>query len=393
MNPVIPVRGLIAPALLVLFAACDGGGTQPEQPGSVQLTASTTGRVMDRDGYSISVDGGAAVPVQANGTAAIPGLTPGAHTLAISGVAPNCTVEGGTSRTVTVQPQTAAPVAVTVQCVADRFAYLHGLGAAQGIGLTVAKVDGSDPVVLKSGLRLGRLSWKPDGYSVLYVRAGMYPSGDPVSSIWSIDVITRDSVLLAGTLGMNVDPQWSPTGDRIAFSFSPLSGMAVPSRVIIMNADGSGQRSVTGYAGNGYESMPTWSPDGNRLAYRRGSELRIVNTDGTGDRLVTDLGTGDYAQTAWSPDGAWIVWSARNPDTATGDLYRVRPDGTGRATITETTVIWEQHPSFMADGRILFTATPQGGVINDPWAIAVDGSGRTNLLTTPQVGELIVAWQ
>jgi hypothetical protein len=46
--------------------------------------------------------------------------------------------------------------------------------------------------------------------------------------------------------------------------------------------------------------------------------------------------------------------------------------------------VWEQFPSFMADGRIAFTATPQGGVISDPWAIAVDGSGRVNLLTTPR---------
>lgn len=392
MNTVIPVRGLIAPALLVLFAACDGGGTESEPPGSVQLTASTTGRALDRDGYSVSVDGGTAVPLQTNGTATIGSLTPGSHTLVISGVAPNCTLDGGASRTVTVQPQAAAPVTIAVQCVGDRYAYIRGLGTG-GLGLFMAKVDGTEAVELKRMVRNGRLSWRPDGSSLLYVRVESHPSGDPVSSIWSVDVITRDSVLVAGTLGMNVDPQWSPPGDRIAFAFSPLSGMAVPSRLIIMNADGSGRRGVTGYTGNGYESMPTWSPDGNQLAYRRGSELRVVNADGTGDRLVTDLGTEDYTQMAWSPDGAWIVWSARNPDTATGDLYRVRPDGTGRAAITETTVIWEQYPSFMADGRIVFTATPQGGVINDPWAIAVDGSGRTNLLTTPQVGELVVAWQ
>jgi WD40-like Beta Propeller Repeat len=390
MNTVIPMRRAIAPALLVLFAACEnGGGTQPEGPGSVQLTVSTTGRVLDRDGYSVSVDGGAAVAVQANGSAALSGLTPGAHTLAISGVAANCTLEGGASRSVAVQESVATPLIVAVQCAADRYAYVQGLGTGSGFGLYVARIDGTGVIELKRGVEPARLDWKADGYSLLYVRR----TGQETSRIWSIDVVTRDSVLMVSGEGLHLHPQWSPGGDRIAFTSADETFPFTPSRITIINADGSGRRGVTGYAGSGYESMPTWSPDGNSVAYRRGPELRIVGADGTGDRLVTDMAVDSYTEIAWSPDGAWLVWSAWDPATITSELYRIHPDGTGRAAITATQGVWEQFPSFMADGRLLFEATVQGGIPSDPWAVAVDGSGRVNMVTTPQVLEMVPAWQ
>lgn len=384
-----PLRRMIVPALLVLLAACDGGGTQLPDPGSVQLAVSTAGRVLDRDGYSVSVDGGAAVAVQPNGPATLPGLTPGPHTIAISGIAPNCTLEGSASRTVTVQENAATPLAVSVQCVADRYAYFRGLGSGQGYGLFVAKVDGTEAVELRRGTTLepARIDWSPSGHSLLYVRT----TGPQSSSIWSIDVFTRDSALIVGTGVLNLHPQWSPTADRVAFAsvaapFSPL-------RITVVNADGGGRRTVTGYTGDAYETMPTWSPDGNSIAYRRGPELRIVNADGTGDRFVTDMAVSSYTEIAWSPDGAWLVWSGWDPGTGTAELYRIHPDGTGRAAITATEGVWEEYPSFMADGRIVFSATVQGGIPSDPWAVAVDGSGRVNLVTTPTVIEMVPAWQ
>jgi hypothetical protein len=381
----IPVRGLIAPALLVLLAACDGGGTEPEQPGSVQLTVSTSGRVLDRDGYSVSVDGGAAVVVQPSGSRTFGELTPGTHTLAITGVAPNCTVEGGASHSVTVQANAATWLGIFVQCEGDRYAYIHGLGAGNGYGLYVAKIDGTEVVELKRGVEPARLDWKADGYSLLYVRR----AGPETSSIWSIDVMTRDSVLLVSGDGLLLTPQWSPSGNEIVFTSADETFPFTPSRVTVVSAAGTGRRGVTGYTGPEYESMPTWSPDGSKIAYRRGSELRIVNADGSNDRLVTDLGVDSYTDITWSPDGVWLVWSARDPGTQTAELYRVHSDGSGRAAITATPGVWEEYPSFMADGRLLFQATVQGGFPSDPWMIAVDGSGRVNLVTTPTVFELV----
>jgi WD40 repeat protein len=53
------------------------------------------------------------------------------------------------------------------------------------------------------------------------------------------------------------------------------------------------------------------SPEGKRVAYMFGRvELRVVGTDGTGDRLLTKLTNGPESYIdpqAWSPDGKWIA--------------------------------------------------------------------------------------
>jgi hypothetical protein len=387
----VSLRTLPLAALLLAVSACEnGGGTEVEDPGSVQLTVSTTGQVLDRDGYSVSVDGGTAVAVPSNGSATFSALTPGAHTVAISGLNPNCTVNGTDSRSVTVQSNAATPVEFAVQCVADRFAYYQGLGTTVGMGLFVAKRDGTGAVELKRGfsLEFARMDWSPDGSSILYVSR----TGETSASVWSIDVFTRDSTRITSE-GQHLHPQWSPTGDRIAATYVEAGKFYSTARVAVMNANGSGRRTLTGYTGDTPEQMPTWAPDGNSIAYQRGPQLRIVNVDGTGDRLVTDLGWDGYTELAWSPDGAWLVWYARDPTTNTTELFRVRPDGSGRAAITATPTVWEEGPSFMSDGRIIFTAMPSGQPNYDPWAIAVDGTGLTRLVSTPTVIERLSTWQ
>lgn len=381
-------------ALLLSLVACEKGGGTPVEvvpdPGSVQLTLSTTGRAPDRDGYSITLDGSTKVAVPSNGSATLPALAAGSHTVVISGVNPNCTVGGaGTLRTVNVQSNAATPVEFAVQCVADRIAYYQGLGTFVGMGLFVAKRDGTEAVELKRGFSLGfgRMDWSPDGSSILYVSG----TGDTSASVWSIDVFTRDSTRIT-TEGQHLHPQWSPTGDRIAATYIP-AGPYAAARVAVMNANGSGRRTLTGYTGDMPELMPTWSPDGNSIAYQRGPQIRIVDVDGTGDRLVTEMGWDGHTHLAWSPDGAWLVWYARDPTTSTTELFRVHPDGSGRAAITATPTVWEEGPSFMPDGRIIFTAMPSGQSNYDPWAIAVDGSGLTRLLSTPTVVERLTTWQ
>jgi TolB protein len=58
-----------------------------------------------------------------------------------------------------------------------------------------------------------------------------------------------------------------------------------------MNADGSGQRSLT--RNTATDSFASWSPDGRRIAFVRGadplgsSEVFVMNADGSGQRNLT----------------------------------------------------------------------------------------------------------
>jgi dipeptidyl aminopeptidase/acylaminoacyl peptidase len=55
---------------------------------------------------------------------------------------------------------------------------------------------------------------------------------------------------------------------------------------------------------------PQWSPDGRRLAYTRGDEIRVVDVDGTRDVLVTGHPAG-ASMPRWSPDGRRIAFVSR----------------------------------------------------------------------------------
>src|SRR6478672_5140598 len=59
-------------------------------------------------------------------------------------------------------------------------------------------------------------------------------------------------------------PVWSPGGGRIAF----LSRGELSKEVYVVNADGSGQRLLTGDAR--FPAAPAWSPNGRQLAFEGG---------------------------------------------------------------------------------------------------------------------------
>jgi Tol biopolymer transport system component len=110
----------------------------------------------------------------------------------------------------------------------------------------------------------------------------------------------------------------------------------------------------------------SWSPDSSKIAYacpvarhrRNGSEIHLVNADGSRPRLLR-TGTLDAAWPAWSPDGTRIAFStavelAQNTDRTTpkaerSDIYTVGLDGTGRRRIARQGVA----PAWSPDGTAI----------------------------------------
>lgn len=104
--------------------------------------------------------------------------------------------------------------------------------------------------------------------------------------------------------------------------------------VATIRADGSDQGLIAGEERLADE--PAWSPDGSLVAYvsrphdSEESEVRIVNTRGTGDRFVMEGGT----DVDWSPDGDRLVVAVRGEG-----LFTVRPDGTDQRQLTTAPVL------------------------------------------------------
>ncbi len=87
------------------------------QSGNLTVLTSTSGSSLDPDGYTLALDGGSPQPIGINASVSYTDLPAGSHTIALSGVAPNCTVSGTNPRTVTVPAGGSVTRRFTVSCV------------------------------------------------------------------------------------------------------------------------------------------------------------------------------------------------------------------------------------------------------------------------------------
>ena len=84
--------------------------------GDLFVSANTPGVDLDPDGYAVTLDGSVSQPVATNGNVTFTWVESGSHTVALSGVAGNCTVSGANPQTVTVQSGATASAPFSVSC-------------------------------------------------------------------------------------------------------------------------------------------------------------------------------------------------------------------------------------------------------------------------------------
>src|SRR5213078_3231578 len=105
----VPSGGTASTTFSVSCAASGGGN------GSLTVTTSTTGSNLDPDGYTVTADGSVSQPIATNGSVTFTGPA-GDHSIALTGVATNCTVSGANPRTVTVPAGGTASTTFSVSC-------------------------------------------------------------------------------------------------------------------------------------------------------------------------------------------------------------------------------------------------------------------------------------
>ena len=110
----------IARALSLCMLAASACGS-PEAPttGAIRVTAATTGPLSAPAVYQVSIDGGAPMPMQANASIVVDTVAHGSHSIQLTGIASNCTIDGANPVTVTVTSGATANVNFGVTCVAN----------------------------------------------------------------------------------------------------------------------------------------------------------------------------------------------------------------------------------------------------------------------------------
>src|SRR5438094_10063525 len=85
--------------------------------GSLKVTTNTTGSDLDPDGYTVTVAGRHSKAIGTNSNVTYNGLSPGAHSVQLNGVAQNCTVRSN-PRTVSITVSNTTATTFTVSCTA-----------------------------------------------------------------------------------------------------------------------------------------------------------------------------------------------------------------------------------------------------------------------------------
>ncbi len=192
-------------------------------------------------------------------------------------------------------------------------------------------------------------------------------------------------------------PSWSPDGTKIAFSSD--------GRVHVINADGTGRVDLTKDWGinwsSGSGTSHSWSPDGTKIVFEyppigrasgRG-DIHVMNVDGTGHLNLTANNIDIDCSPSWSPDGTKITFASSRHDASGRDatgIYVMNTDGTDQVKLTSyQDPLSESSPSWSPDGaKIAFKGYSTIYVMN------ADGTDLINLvdLTDYWIGSDVLSW-
>jgi Tol biopolymer transport system component len=232
-----------------------------------------------------------------------------------------------------------------------------------GANICKANSDGSGKVTLVTGA--SDPSWSSDASSIAYV--------DGTAQIVVADADgTHPAVISAGPAAQ---PSFSFDGNRVAYV---RSGDIYSS----LSNTGGAELHLTNTP-TAVDADPAYSPNGTKIAFASnvssgGYHIWTMNADGTGTpQQITSAGGGERSPT-WSPSGQTIVYSVA------GELWAVGSAGGGATDLH----VAGTDPAYSPDGHEISFITPSGGVSK----MVAQANGAVTILDT-STGNLQPDWQ
>ena len=155
--------------------------------------------------------------------------------------------------------------------------------------------------------------------------------------------------------GNEIGPTFSPDGDQVAFSWDGEAGNNLDVYVTIVGSS-EVRRLTTDPAP---EIGTSWSPDGRQIAFLRarpdGASVRVMSALGGVDRKVSDRPLVGESGISWSPDGRWLAVGGAPIDREPAGILLLPIEGGSprRLTRAETSSALHRYAAFSPDGRQL----------------------------------------
>jgi Tol biopolymer transport system component len=208
-----------------------------------------------------------------------------------------------------------------------------------------------------------------------------------VSEVFTIRPDGEDRKRLTHNDVYDSDPTWSPRGQRIAVTVYDLDKPDASNDIYVLSADGLHRTRVT--VGARGDVGPTWSPSGKQIAFAgtvshqfQGFELFTIKVDGSGLTRLTNNATMDFSP-MWSPKGRRIAYEGW--DGTDVEIYTIRQDGTHRRQVTHNAVD-DYAPSWSPFGRrIAYSGTVGKG--QEVFTIRPDGTGLRQITHSGNSGD------
>jgi len=176
--------------------------------------------------------------------------------------------------------------------------------------------------------------------------------------------------------GYDAEGSYSPDGSKIVFcslrAAYPFEKLSAEDRkryetdpayfgdIYIMDADGSNQRRLTSTPG--YDGGPFFSPDGQRIIWRRFdksgaiADVYTMKLDGSDERRLTDFKAMSWAP-MFHPSGKYVIFTSNKLGFANFELYLVDAAGEHEPVRVTFTDGFDGLPVFSPDGKQLCWTT------------------------------------